>query len=68
MPTTTVAAMQSLISVTEIAKLLGVTRQHVDRLVRTDVNFPSPVAVLSGMRVFDRAAIDRWARQTGRIK
>jgi predicted DNA-binding transcriptional regulator AlpA len=60
--------MDDLMSATEIAKLLGITRQRVDQIAKADVTFPSPVAVLSGIRVFGRAAIEAWARKTGRIK
>jgi predicted DNA-binding transcriptional regulator AlpA len=53
---------------TEIAELLGMTRQGADKLVRREVAFPQPVAVLTGTRVWETAAIEKWARETGRIK
>ncbi len=44
----------------EVAALLGVSRQRVLQLAQTD-GFPQPVAVLSMGKVWDGAAIRRWA-------
>lgn len=50
----------------EIAEMLGVVRQYVDRLSREDPRFPVPVAELKSGRVWQRADIVKWARATGR--
>lgn len=55
-------------SAREIAELLGVSRQRVDKIAKTDPTFPPPVAILSGIRVWETEDVERWARETGRIK
>jgi predicted DNA-binding transcriptional regulator AlpA len=55
-------------SATEIAKRLKVSRQYVDKLAKTDPTFPKPVAILSGIRVWETAAVEKWAEATGRLK
>lgn len=51
----------------EVADMLGVTTQQVDRLARQP-GFPKPVAVLKAGRVWRRRDIERWAttRRRGR--
>jgi predicted DNA-binding transcriptional regulator AlpA len=55
-----------LVSTIEIAQLLDLSRQRVDQLSRTDT-FPAPVATLAIGRVWDRADVVTWAKQTGRL-
>jgi predicted DNA-binding transcriptional regulator AlpA len=55
-----------LMGVTEIANLLGISRQRVSQLARTET-FPEPVARLSGGIIWERADIERWAREAGRL-
>jgi predicted DNA-binding transcriptional regulator AlpA len=55
-----------IVSTVEIAKLLGLSRQRVDKLSRGD-RFPEPVADLAIGRVWSRAAVVEWAKQTGRL-
>jgi predicted DNA-binding transcriptional regulator AlpA len=46
--------------------MLGVTQQRVHQLVgRKD--FPPPIAELAIGQVWDRTAIQEWARATGRL-
>ena len=52
----------------QVAKLLGLTRQRVDQIVKTDSTFPAPAMVLPSGRVWERADVEKWARETGRIK
>lgn len=54
-------------STPEIAELLGITRQRVDQLSRTEA-FPAPVAELAIGRVWRRMDIEAWARETGRLR
>ncbi len=56
-----------LVGVAEVAKLLGVSRQRVDELIRTRDEFPEPDAVLTAGRIWKREDIEAWARETGRI-
>jgi predicted DNA-binding transcriptional regulator AlpA len=55
-----------LVGVTEIAAMLGVSRQRVDQLLKTHADFPTPVAELVGGRIWLRSEIEAWARRTGR--
>lgn len=51
----------SLLGATDVARLLGVSRQRVYQLAeRTD--FPRPVAVLARGRMWERGQIEAWAR------
>jgi prophage regulatory protein len=54
-------------TVGDVARLLGVTRQRVHQIVEEDPSFPAPVATLSVGRVWERADILQWGRETGRI-
>jgi predicted DNA-binding transcriptional regulator AlpA len=51
-----------LMGVTEIAALLGVSRQRADQLSRQK-GFPEPVAVLSNgrQRIWDAGEVRAWA-------
>jgi predicted DNA-binding transcriptional regulator AlpA len=47
--------------------MLGLTRQRVDQLAKTDDSFPEPeVTIGRGVRVWSREAIEEWAQATGR--
>lgn len=50
-----------LVGVAEIAEMLGVTRQRVHAIVKTDPTFPEPVAVLSAGKVWLRPDVEKWA-------
>ena len=56
-----------LMGTAEIAKLLGVSRQRVSQLSHSD-GFPEPVARLAAGPVWQTADVERWARETGRIR
>ncbi|MDE0778276.1 MAG: DNA-binding protein [Nocardioides sp.] len=55
-----------LMGVTEIAELLGLTRQRVHQL-RQSEDFPRPVADISAGSIWERADVEAWARESGRI-
>jgi hypothetical protein len=57
-----------LIGVAEIAAMLGITRQGVDKLIRTRADFPAPTAVLTAGRIWEREDVEKWARETRRLK
>jgi len=57
-----------LVGTAEIARLLGVSRQYVDRLSREDPTFPDPEVELASGRVWESKAIEKWAKAAGRIK
>jgi hypothetical protein len=54
-----------MVGVREISKLMSISRQRADQLVRTK-GFPEPAAELAGGRVWSRQAVIRWARANGR--
>lgn len=55
----------SLVGATEIADMLGVTRQRVQQLAQSP-EFPRPVAVLKMGQVWTLDAVKTWANATGR--
>jgi predicted DNA-binding transcriptional regulator AlpA len=54
-----------LVGSAEIATMLDVSRQYVDRLSKAD-GFPEPEVVLASGRVWKREAIEEWAKKIGR--
>jgi predicted DNA-binding transcriptional regulator AlpA len=52
----------------QVAKLLGKSRQWVDQLAKTDPTFPAPAVVLPSGRIWERADLEKWMRETGRLK
>jgi hypothetical protein len=54
-----------LVGVREIARLLSLSRQRADQLVRTK-GFPDPARELASGRIWERATVVRWARDAGR--
>ena len=51
---------------TEIAELLGVSRQRADTLSRSK-GFPEPIGELAGRRkLWDLKEVRKWANATGR--
>lgn len=55
-----------LVSVTEIAALLGVSRQRVNQLIQAYGDFPLPEAELAIGRVWLRESVERWAAEHAR--
>jgi predicted DNA-binding transcriptional regulator AlpA len=60
-------AESQLLGCHEVAALLGISRQRVDKISRTDEFFPSPIADLAAGRIWKRDDIFQWATRTGRI-
>lgn len=48
---------------TEVASILGVTRQRASQIARDYEDFPLPLAELAKGRVWDREAVEDWARR-----
>lgn len=57
-----------LMGLTEIAELLGLSRQGVHQLTKRRSDFPEPFTRLAMGYVWDADQVERWARETGRIK
>jgi predicted DNA-binding transcriptional regulator AlpA len=55
-----------VLGVTEVTALLGMSRQRVDQLSHRDSEFPEPVTTLGRGRLWEKAAIEKWAQETGR--
>ena len=61
-----VARELDLVGISEIAEMVGVTRQRVDKISRTDKDFPDPVAEIHAGRIWLRSEVEAWATATGR--
>ncbi|MGY3341039.1 putative DNA-binding transcriptional regulator AlpA [Streptomyces filamentosus] len=48
------------VGVTEIGEMLSVSRQRANRLV-AKADFPAPIAQTKAGRVWERAAVEKWA-------
>ena len=57
-----------LMGLTEIARLLGVSRQRADEIVKKSPGFPEPEAVITAGRIWKRKDVEAWARRAGRIE
>jgi predicted DNA-binding transcriptional regulator AlpA len=53
-----------LVGVAEIAEMLGVSRQRIHAIIKTDPTFPEPEAVLSAGKIWLRSSIDGWRAAT----
>lgn len=56
----------SSVTLTQIAKSVGLSRQRVDQLYREDATFPDPIGKTANAAVWDEVEIRRWARRSGR--
>lgn len=56
-----------LAGLTEIAAMLGVTRARAHQLADRE-GFPTPIGEISAGRIWEREDVERWARETGRLK
>ena len=52
--------MAELVGVAEIAQMVGVSRQRINELVRSDPDFPTPEAELAAGRIWARKDIETW--------
>lgn len=52
----------NLVGLSEIATMLGVSRQRVGQLVRDYDDFPPPVAELASGRIWETTAVEGWAK------
>jgi predicted DNA-binding transcriptional regulator AlpA len=54
--------MPELLTVSQVAQMLGVSLRTASRFVNRD-DFPAPYATLPSGRVWDRGKVERWARK-----
>ena len=52
-----------LLGASEVAKLLGVSRQRAYQLMEAHLDFPKPVAYLQRGKLWSRVQVDLWRRQ-----
>lgn len=52
-------AKLDLVGTTEIRMRLGVSKTRIKQLVGSK-GFPDPVAVVSGIRIWERATVEAW--------
>jgi predicted DNA-binding transcriptional regulator AlpA len=55
-----------MVGISEVAVMLGVTRQRAGKLSRTSPDSPPPASTLHGGRVWLQSKIEEWAQKTGR--
>lgn len=60
------SAVHHLVGSAEVARILGVSRQRVQQLIKTE-DWPAPEAELEMGKVWKRADILAWARNHGRL-
>jgi excisionase family DNA binding protein len=54
-----------LLSIEQIAELLGVSRRTVERYVASaELGFPAPAATIGRVRGWRQRDVERWARKT----
>jgi len=51
---------------TEVARLLGVSRQRAHQLAQAE-GFPAPTVQLASGPVWETKDVEEWARMTGRL-
>ena len=51
-----------LVGLSEIATMLGVSRQRAGQIVRDYDDFPPPVAELASGRIWETTAVEAWAK------
>lgn len=65
-------SIPALVSGPEAAQILGVSKQRVHQLAATHADFPRPLYELAAGKLWDRAAMERfaeeWDRRPGRPK
>jgi predicted DNA-binding transcriptional regulator AlpA len=49
-----------LVGVSEIAEMMGVSRQRVDQITRSASGFPQPEVVLKAGKIWSRKAVEAW--------
>ncbi|HXH80599.1 DNA-binding protein [Nocardioides sp.] len=57
---------EHLMGVSEIAELLGLTRQRVHQIRQLE-GFPEPTATIAMGPVWLRVDVETWAHETGRL-
>lgn len=56
------SVVDHLVGISEIARMLGVSRQRAVQLVGDYADFPAPVSTLASGRIWEREAVEAWVR------
>ena len=59
--------MIELVGLTEVAEMLGLSRQRVHRITQTHEDFPEPLGRLRAGLIWRKSDIERWGKKTGRL-
>lgn len=62
------ATVAELVGTAEIAQMVGISRQRVNEIARTDPDFPAPEAELAAGRIWSRQSIEAWMAERARPK
>ena len=57
--------MEELVNLSDIGRLLGVSRQRAAQLAERE-DFPTPIGAMGRGKVWRERDVERWAKQTGR--
>ena len=60
--------MLDLVGVAEVAAMMGVSRQRVHEVIRSDADFPEPVADLAAGRIWQRRDVEAWMKARQRAE
>jgi predicted DNA-binding transcriptional regulator AlpA len=55
-----------LVGAKEVAEMLGISRQRVNKIAQTDSDFPQAVGTLAAGRIWREKDIVGWAKRSGR--
>jgi DNA-binding transcriptional MerR regulator len=58
---------EHLVATGDIARMAGVTVDAVGQWVKRGI-FPEPAATTSAGKIWEKATVERWLRETGRRK
>lgn len=56
----TETANSQFVSLSQLAEMLGVSRQRADQIVRDKPDFPATAAETAGGRIWKRAQVAKW--------
>jgi len=62
LPGMVVLMTSHLVGLSEIATMLGISRQRAGQIVRDYDDFPPPVAELASGRIWETADVEAWAK------
>ncbi len=58
---------ENLVGTAEIAERLGISYRLVHNWLNRYEDFPEPLSIIGGLRVWDWPDIEAWVKSTGRL-